>query len=235
MQDDYGIYRRPPLISLLALVCAAAALFFGSWSAHLKRQLDRELTAQGEADDTRDRALAHKDRELQEMSGRLRDLQAEIYAVNARLEAASRRLADKPLARATAPAPVEPASAASAASAATAPKIPAEPAVKIALPAATSDDAEVLLQALASAEALTGEILTYNPDYQRVYLSLGAANGGVAPGNRFSIWRGNDYITDVEVQKVFSVTSVCRVLNETTAGLQVGDVARRAKPSVGTL
>ncbi|MDR0867071.1 MAG: hypothetical protein LBP75_01165 [Planctomycetota bacterium] len=230
MQDDYGIYRRPPLISLLALVCAAAALFFGSWSAHLKRQLDRELTAQGEADDARDRALAHKDRELQEMSGRLRDLQAEIYAVNARLEAASRRVADKPLARATAPAPVEPSSAS------TAPKIPAdEPAIKIALPAATQDDAEVLLQALASAEALTGEILTYNPDYQRVYLSLGSANGGVAPGNRFSIWRGNDYITDVEVQKVFSVTSVCRVLNETTAGLQVGDVARRAKPSVGTL
>ena len=53
-------------------------------------------------------------------------------------------------------------------------------------------------------------------------------------GNRFSVWRGDEYVTDIEVLKVFSVTSTCKVAGD-AAGSQVGDIARRARPALGAL
>ena len=55
------------------------------------------------------------------------------------------------------------------------------------------------------------------------------------PGSRFSVWRGDKYVTDIRVDKVFSVTSTCEVEGPTPIGLRSGDIAKQAgNKSAGT-
>lgn len=280
--DDYGIYRRPSASTLAAVVCAGAALFFGSWAMQLKKALSEDLRSnQARAAQAED-ALAEKERMVFALNDQVRELQDEVKHLRERLDAAnavSLAPAPRPAAPVAAapltPAPLAvapqapvvakvetPAASAAVVAAPAAPKMPAAPVVvgqksggkaaEIALPEAvkkaapaevsrkdkpeipekTEKNAEDLAADLAAANTLSGEILTYSPDNQRAYLSLGSANGGVQPGNRFSVWRGGEYVADIEVMKVFSVTSTCKVTGDAT-GLQVGDIARRARPALG--
>lgn len=264
--DDYGIYRRPSASTLTAVVCAGAALFFGSWAMQLKKALSEDLRSnQARAAQAED-ALAEKERMVFALNDQVRELQDEVKHLRERLDAAN-AVSLAPAPRPAAPvtvAPLVPAPQAPVAipAASAAPKMPAAPVavsqksggktaevalpetVKKAVPAEVSNkdkpeipekiekNAEDLAADLAAANTLSGEILTYSPDNQRAYLSLGSANGGVQPGNRFSVWRGGEYVADIEVMKVFSVTSTCKVTGDAT-GLQVGDIARRARPALG--
>lgn len=81
---------------------------------------------------------------------------------------------------------------------------------------------------------LSGEILTYNPDTRKATLSLGSATSGLQPGSRFSVWRGDKYVTDIRVVDVFSVTSTCEVEGPTPIGVRAGDIAKLATKPSGT-
>lgn len=87
---------------------------------------------------------------------------------------------------------------------------------------------------LNDAARLSGEILNYNPDTRKAILSLGSATSGLQAGSRFSVWRGETYVTDIRVVTVYSVTSTCEVEGPTPIGVRAGDIAKLAVKPSGT-
>lgn len=78
---------------------------------------------------------------------------------------------------------------------------------------------------LAEAEALEGEIIVFNPEKQLVMVNIGR-NRGAEVGRRLTLWRGETYIGDVRVQRVFANMSACEIISALDQGVRVGDVAR---------
>lgn len=242
--DNYGIYHTPAKTTIIAVICAGAALFFGSWALQLKQRVSDDLRLQMAMSEKHHEILLQKERELFTLHNELRDTKSELRETKLRLEFITASTTANLPRQENVITPQESAIVLPVEVAVIAPSenttptpivaekstpIEAEkPIAPIAAEKTTADE-------LAEADILSGEILTYNPDNQRVYLSLGSANAGVQPGNRFSIWRSGEYVTEVEVLKVFSVTSTCKVAGGTPIGLQVGDIAKRARPVIGAL
>ncbi len=75
---------------------------------------------------------------------------------------------------------------------------------------------------------LRGKILATNPDQHRVILSLGSTSG-IENGARFNVYRGDRWVGDIRVARVFADMSMCEVKG-TPHGIHVEDIARAATP-----
>ncbi|MDD2679547.1 MAG: hypothetical protein PHO03_01920 [Candidatus Omnitrophica bacterium] len=71
-----------------------------------------------------------------------------------------------------------------------------------------------------AAQGLEGKVLVLNKEYNFVVINLGAKDG-VAAGELFSVYRGDNYLGDVKVEKVQDVMSA--------AGFVAGDVKNKVK------
>jgi organic radical activating enzyme len=64
-------------------------------------------------------------------------------------------------------------------------------------------------------EAISGQVLAVRPEVNLVMLSVGS-DEGVKKGYRFTVYRGEEYVGKVEVEKVFSDMSSARILTDWT-------------------
>ncbi len=254
-RDEYGIYRKPTGSIIAAWLGIAAAIFFGAYAFKMK---DRLQQAQDNLHNAREEVNQMKLQMVSQL-GELQALKAELQAHAPAIGAGSPTTpAATPALPALAPAavlasqaepavPVAPAVAEPAKAAtvretaplpaqtagkapAPAPEIPAGGRTELpSLPAESGEKA-----ALNDATKLSGEILNYNPDTRKAIISLGSATSGLQPGSRFSVWRGDKYVTDIRVVTVYSVTSTCEVEGPTPIGVRTGDIARLASKPSGT-
>lgn len=254
-RDDYGIYRKPTASVIAAWLGVAAAIFFGAYSVKVKDRLQKALTGAQEVREEADQlklTMLRQQGEIQSLRSELESVRAVVQPAAAKTtdSPAVREnpapvtitpIASAPATIAAAPVPVVAKAPVPPVAAVTPAKVelsaqPVMPAAviraeeNVSLPGAAlrTADGTASKAELAEAARLAGEILTFNPDTRKVYLSLGSANGGLQPGNRFSVWRGEKYVTDIRVVKVFSVTSTCEVDGPTPIGIRAGDIARLA-------
>lgn len=243
--DDYGIFRKPGGSAIFAWLAVAAAIFGGAYSVKMSERLNTanlEIRAACEERDSLKLELARQEGSLQSMRLELERARASVSELTERLGALSARTAQPVMQVApTVPAaPVEVKPVAAGGSVQETP-VAAVPDVNnqampraLAVPELATTAAAVSVAggegnaALAEAVRLSGEILTYNPDTRKAYLSLGSANAGLEPGKRFSVWRGDKYVTDIRVTRVFSITSTCEVEGATPIGIRSGDIAKLA-------
>lgn len=251
-QDEYGIYRKPTGSVIAAWLGIAAAIFFGAYAFKMK---DRLQEAHNSALAAHEEAEQMKLQMISQM-GEMQALKVEILALKENRTALSRansqhkaqgNIAIMPVASVTSVPTVrieaEPESKRNIVATKTPEpaKAPAMPSNMLQLP---QDSATVLSATAPSVEEsnktaveeaakLSAEIVSYNPDTRKAYISLGSANGGLQPGSRFSVWRGDKYVTDIRVVKVFSVTSTCEVEGPTPIGVRSGDIAKIAGGSSG--
>lgn len=228
--DEYGIYRKPTLGIIVTWVAVAAAIFFGAYSVKMKARLSVALKGVKESQD-----------EIDNLKLTIARQQGDIQALKVALGSGAVRgngsllglsdTAEEPVkSEAIATEKTELKSVAEPVEVNTAAVVPVK---------AVSEDAVVSKPAVAQkietsvpagdSVSLAGEILTYNPDTRKAYLSIGSANGGLQPGSRFTVWRGDKYVTDLRVLKVFSVTSTCEIQGPTPIGIRPGDIAKIAK------
>ena len=73
----------------------------------------------------------------------------------------------------------------------------------------------------------SAKVLTYNPASKKVFINLGSSNGEIAEGNRFVVWRDGKHVTDIRVNEVYSVTSICEIVGPVLSGLKAGDIAEK--------
>lgn len=253
-RDEYGIYRKPTGSIIAAWLGIAAAIFFGAYAVKMREHLQTEKQRVEKAEEETNQIKI----ELAKQLGKLQALQNELQNIQTQ-----NRDQTATAGGSSAPAPVESATTAArapgeqtpaAASLAAAlpapapeeqknttavPALPEVPNANDAAPAAPEvatlpAKAEPDQAALAEASRLSGEILYYNPDTRKVYLSLGSALGGLQKGNRFTVWRGDQYVTDIRVEKVFSSTSTCEIEGPTPIGVRAGDIAKMAIKRSGT-
>lgn len=241
--DDYGIFRKPGGGAIFAWLAVAAAIFSGAYSVKMSERLNTaniEIRKACEERDSLKLELARQEGGLQGMRLELERARASVSELTERLGALSARAA-QPVVQAM---PVVPAAPVEVRSVPAAGQGQETAVVKdsgaqavpqmIAMPELTDAAATLAVAGgvgnptLAEAVRLSGEILTYNPDTRKAYLSLGSANAGLEPGKRFSVWRGDKYVTDIRVTRVFSITSTCEVEGATPIGIRSGDIAKLA-------
>ena len=78
---------------------------------------------------------------------------------------------------------------------------------------------------------VVAEVLTYNPNSKKVFISLGRSNAKISEGNRFAIWRNGKHVTDIRVAQVHAVTSTCEVISPVLDSVRAGDTAELIKVS----
>lgn len=241
--DNYGVYSKPGVASFIACICVAAAIFFGAYAVKMKERL-RDVAAVNQENAQKVdemqaelHALREKlDATQNEASRSVGELKEEISLLHReKLEMKSLLSRKRQIEEAVASIPQVVAKS----------QMTAKPQVEIVEskvevtpePELTIDEVEDATVALKqqvvqdiseAAGGIAGEVLTYNPDANRVYLSLGSANAGLETGKRFTIWRDGQYVADIRVLKVFSVTSTCEVVGPTPKGLHSGDIAKLA-------
>jgi len=112
------------------------------------------------------------------------------------------------------------------------PEAPVAPEAKATEPdaaPAAAPKAEVPGSAVAAeaGPSVSGQVLATNPEQMRVILSLGASSG-VEAGKRFNLYRGNAWVGDIRVSKVYSDMCMAEIITPTSRGIRVGDVAKFA-------
>lgn len=81
--------------------------------------------------------------------------------------------------------------------------------------------------ATVSSPSLSGRIVATNVDQQRAIISLGSSNG-VQSGQRFQVYRGEQWVGDLTVVRVFADMSMCDITQPTTRGMRKDDLVRLA-------
>lgn len=242
--DEYGIYRKPTGGVLAAWLGVAAALFFGAYAFKTR---DRLQQAEIELASAREEAGQMRT-QLHVQQGELQTLR-ELRAASA-AASATQQVHEVPVAPVAFPLQAAPSSQEAQGVQAVAP-IPVAPVVVESAVAAKADSVESAAIAPVVAKEgsgvtqpprssaveegrLSGEILVYTPNTRKVMLSLGSATSGLLPGSRFSVWRGEEYVTDIRVVAVFSTMSTCEIEGPTPIGLRAGDIAKLSDKPTGT-